>query len=418
MALSKSMKLIVSVCIIALLVIVAVYSYYLYTPPSTEVPEEIKMGAALSLTGKYAINNIELLRMYKMWIDEKNEEGGIYLSEYDKKLPIKFIYYDDQSDVERSIRLVKKLISEDNVDVVLSGWAGAISNAIMPICEDAKKPIMVISGTADMFQQGYEYLFGPGGWEDDYSLRAYPLFPFLKNATDVETIAMLSIESAYGIPMRKGVQVLAQTFGFELVFDESYPMGTENFMPLLVKIEPLQPDCIITMSHDPDALLIARQCKEIEFNPKVYFAGGVNVWAFWTSLGSLSQDVTAYVWGGPTAQWPHCQEIFNNYTLLYGERPGPSNAYSAYAKMQFWGAALEEAGTLDGEKLCEVIHRIEVMTVTGPIEYDETGQNINDIENSLLGQFHGIPAEGGEEEIIWPPESASAEPHYPKCPWP
>ena len=36
-------------------------------------------------------------RVYQMWVDEINADGGIYVEEYGKKLPIEFIQYDDKS---------------------------------------------------------------------------------------------------------------------------------------------------------------------------------------------------------------------------------------------------------------------------------------------------------------------------------
>ncbi len=53
-------------------------------------------------------------------MEDVNADGGIFVAEYGKKLPVEMKVYDDQSDMDTSMRLLTKLIEEDKVDFVFA----------------------------------------------------------------------------------------------------------------------------------------------------------------------------------------------------------------------------------------------------------------------------------------------------------
>ena len=94
------------------------------TPTMTEAPtkDTIIIGGARPLTGQGAVyEETAFGPIYKMWIDKINADGGLYIEEYGKKLPIvyKEYIYDDTSDVSVTLRLLEKLMTVDKVDFVL-----------------------------------------------------------------------------------------------------------------------------------------------------------------------------------------------------------------------------------------------------------------------------------------------------------
>ena len=60
---------------------------------------------------------------YKLWVDDMNAAGGLTVA--GKKLPIEMIVYDDQSDLDTSMRLLTKLMEEDKVDFVFGPYSTA-----------------------------------------------------------------------------------------------------------------------------------------------------------------------------------------------------------------------------------------------------------------------------------------------------
>ena len=60
---------------------------------------------------------------YSTPINDINKAGGIYLSQYGKKLPVRLILYDDQVDPAKTAANIERLILKDNVHALL-GSAG------------------------------------------------------------------------------------------------------------------------------------------------------------------------------------------------------------------------------------------------------------------------------------------------------
>ena len=78
-------------------------------------PDAIKIGCTLPLTGRFAANGIEVKDGYEIAVQHINEDGGILIKEYGKKIPVKLIMYDDESDPTKAAARYEKLFSEDKV---------------------------------------------------------------------------------------------------------------------------------------------------------------------------------------------------------------------------------------------------------------------------------------------------------------
>ena len=66
---------------------------------AAEAPSEILIGATLPLSGRFTPMAGTFDRLCYSWAKLMNAQGGIYVKAYDKKLPVKFIIYDDKSEL-------------------------------------------------------------------------------------------------------------------------------------------------------------------------------------------------------------------------------------------------------------------------------------------------------------------------------
>jgi len=127
------------VTIIAAIIIIAVIAsaYYLLTqtpppPPPPQGPEEILIGASLPLTGPLAFLGSQYSKGYNWAVEYINENGGVYVEEFEKKIPLKLILYDDESQATRSVSIVERLIQVDMVDFLLVTALHASSALLVP----------------------------------------------------------------------------------------------------------------------------------------------------------------------------------------------------------------------------------------------------------------------------------------------
>ena len=147
------------ICLI-LIIILFLFSFISCGKPKKET---IVIGAARPLTGPLEIfEQTSFGPIYKMWIDEVNAEGGIYVKKYGKKLPIETIIYDDKSDIDTMTNLVEKLIVEDKVDFILPPAGTAMLFAAAPIANNYKYLIVGAEGGASKLEEiisGLPFMF-------------------------------------------------------------------------------------------------------------------------------------------------------------------------------------------------------------------------------------------------------------------
>jgi branched-chain amino acid transport system substrate-binding protein len=58
---------------------------------------EVKLGALYASSGQYSKISLPLHYGLKLWIDQRNAEDGTYVKAFEKKIPLKLIEYDDES---------------------------------------------------------------------------------------------------------------------------------------------------------------------------------------------------------------------------------------------------------------------------------------------------------------------------------
>ena len=65
-------------------------------------------------------------------------------------------------------------------------------------------------------------------------------------------IAMVNVADEYGIESANISRKLFPAAGFELVYDKSYPLGTQDYAPVIKGAKATNPDAFIAYSYPPD----------------------------------------------------------------------------------------------------------------------------------------------------------------------
>ena len=95
----------------------AVFGSVAHAAQAAQAPSEIKLGT-LYASARAALPASRCRSIYglKLWMDQKNAEGGVYVKAFDKKIPLKLVAYDDQSSTATAATLYNQLITQDKVD--------------------------------------------------------------------------------------------------------------------------------------------------------------------------------------------------------------------------------------------------------------------------------------------------------------
>ena len=86
-------------------------------------------------------------------------------------------------------------------------------------------------------------------------------------------IAMVNVADEYGIESANISRKLFPAAGFELVYDKSYPLGTQDYAPVIKAANAANPDAFIAYSYPPDTVGLTDQAKIENFNVQAYYNG-------------------------------------------------------------------------------------------------------------------------------------------------
>src|ERR1700692_519603 len=81
---------------------------------SVNAAEPVRIGVALSQTGNLADSAAPYFKGLDLWREQANARGGMAGRQ------IEFVVYDDRSDPATAARLYERLITNDNVNFVIS----------------------------------------------------------------------------------------------------------------------------------------------------------------------------------------------------------------------------------------------------------------------------------------------------------
>src|SRR3989441_6605700 len=221
--------------------------------------QPIRIGASLSLTGKYALQGGYGREGYLLCQKHVNAQGGVL------GRPIEFVIYDDGSDEKTAVRLYEKLIAEDKVDAVLGPYGSAITDAVADVTEKHRKLMIApMAATTSIWEKGRRYLI----------MMVAPVEAMSEGVLDLaarnglRTLAVINQDGAL-VPngVAKGARELAKKKGLDLVLSETLPNGTADFSGILNKVKAAKPDVLVVASIRIDDLVaITRQMKELDLN--------------------------------------------------------------------------------------------------------------------------------------------------------
>jgi len=365
-----------TILIITVIVIAAIAGgliYYFMTQPTQQVAQKtsIKIGFSISLSGVGAAAGTEQYRAYEIWRKWINEQGGIYVEEYKRKLSVEFIYYDDASEPARAASLYEKLIVEDKVDLLLTPWGTFIHLAIVPVIEKYKIPVVGNTAGVDIEkinELNTKYMFFT--WPEPKT-SAFSLTLFLEEL-NVKSVAILYAQTDFTVLNAKWNKQYIEEKGFaDVVIYEGYPLEVTDVSGILLKVKDKNPEAVVVHSYPADAILVTSQMKELKINPKVFILGvGGQLLAYKQRFDDQTKEGVIAINNWHPDFYPESKELYNKYILEYGYNPPSHTLGLGWLSCLVLQQAIEKAGTLNPEKIREKLATETFNTPFGEVKFE------------------------------------------------
>ena len=375
----------------------------------------IKIGAAVSLTGKMAYEGRLVKEGYEVWEDWVNSHGGINAG--GKNYQVKMVYYDDESTPVRGAKLTEKLITQNKVDFLFGPFSSSITFATTAIGE--KYNIITIAPEANatkVYNRGYKNVFSV---LPPAPMLMVPIAYLAENLDPKpKTVAIITANDLFPLSCAEGFRDKCIELGFDVVLFEKYPAGATDISTLLTKVKNLNPNILADAGYTADALMVMRQCKELNINPQMYaFSVGVMIPSFIEELGADAEYAFEGEWWlpnmknedavfGTTADYVQaCKDKFGeDYMPEYHV----SSASTAGILLQL---AIEKADSVETEKVRDALASLDLELSTWPaIAFNEKGQNIKWLHPV-------VQVQNGKYVVVYPESSQENAPIYPAPEW-
>ncbi len=380
--------------------------------------EEIVLGSAISLTGKYATNGVHAMNGYDFAIQKIKENGGVEVG--GKCYNFSVIYYDDESKGDRGATLAERLINQDKVQYMLGPYSSGLTKAIAPVTEKYQIPMVEAEGASrSLFNKGYKYLFAVLSTSEQYLASAITLAAEKaeesgKAASDV-TVAVAVENDPFSLDIRAGVIEDAERYGMKIVVDEQLPRDLSDMSSILTKVKLIKPDVLVVSGHSKGAATAVRQIEEQNVKVPMIAITHCEAADVTGNFGEAANDILC------STQWAetlsYSDEIFGtaaNYEQEfkaaypeYTERKVPYQTAQASAAVYVFKDAFERAGTLDKEAVRDAIAETDLSTFYGEIRFSEAGNNI--AKPMVLRQI-----QDGEYNVVAPSAFASHKLNWPR----
>ncbi len=374
-------------------------------------PSSIRIGYAVSKTGPYAGGaTTTTLPNYQLWVKEINDAGGIKVG--DRRLPIEVVEYDDRSSSEEAVRAIERLINQDKVDFVLAPWGTALNLAVGPVLDRAGYPHLAVTSVSDMITQlskRWKNAFFFGDTSANYARGVVSVLDQLRKDGKIgDTVAMVSVADQFGIELSKAAQAALDKAGFKLVYNQNYPIGTQDLQSLVNEMRRRNPDVVLAFSYPPDTIAFTDQAKALGLNPKVFYtAVGTAFPLYKQRFGDNIEGVMGT--GGINPNSPAIKDYMERHQKALGKEPDRWLSPVTYASLQVLQQAIERAGTLDRQAVAKEIRSGTFDTIVGQISLQDQVYS----GGWMVGQW-----QNGEFQAIAPLNRDGARPALvPKPAW-
>jgi branched-chain amino acid transport system substrate-binding protein len=332
---------------------------------------------------------------FKLWAHEVNERGGLKLK--DGQREIKLIEYDDHTQPSEAIKAVERAITVDKVDWISGMYATGFNLAVVPTFAKYGYPLFAVACVTDQAPgliKKYPGFFLFNASTTNYAKGAIDIIKKLKDANQIgNKVAMVNVADDFGIELGNAGRPLFKEAGFEIVYDKSYPLGTQDYTPTVKAAKSTNPDAFVAWSYPPDTFGLAELAKIEGLKVKVYYSAvGTDFEGFNQKFGAAAENILG---AGGAPDSPEIRAFYKRHKEVTGVDADHWASIRGYMTLQALTQAIEAVGAMDREAIADYVRKNKFTTIDGEISLPgqimDKAYTVGQWQN---GFFHGVNGVG------------------------
>ncbi|MGA3311048.1 MAG: amino acid ABC transporter substrate-binding protein [Xanthobacteraceae bacterium] len=346
----------------------------------------IKVGVVGAKTGPLAPGAaVTHFPPYQLWAHEVNERGGLKLKDGQRK--IELIEYDDRTQPPEAIKAVERLATVDKADWIGGLYATGFNLAAAPTFAKYNYPQLTQACVTDqgpMLVKKYPGFFMFQSSTTAYAKGAIGVLKKLKDSGQIgNKVAVVNVGDDFGIELANAGRPLFKEAGFEIVYDKSYPLGTQDYTPVIKAAKAATPDAFVAWSYPPDTFGLADAAKIEGLNVKAYYSAvGCAFQGFSQKNGAAAENILGAGGVVDTAEIRDFYKLHKEVTKVDADYWGSPFYYSM---LQVLTQSIEAVGSMDRMAIAAHFRGRKFETLIG--EAEMPGQILDKVYT--VGQWQG-----------------------------
>jgi branched-chain amino acid transport system substrate-binding protein len=354
------------------------------TAAPVENTDPIVVGGSLALTGFLAPTAAIHKITGDLFVEQLNANGGLL------GRPVVWDVRDDESAPENAAAIYERLITEDNVDLLMGPYGTGTITAAMAVAE--REGYVFPHHTASLT---YAYTYAchfptwPVGLHTNISNPNIVYDALEASGNPPATIGFVMNEFpgtqliAYGPPNSDegGAISEAQKRGWDVVLEVNFPTGTSDWAPIAAQVADADPDFLYVGALGVDGVNLLTALDAIGYVPR----GQFYQWpAPGPMLGAPNSDgafsVSVLESHAPYTDDPEIAKIVDDFAAAAAAEGLPYTSFDvqgavSWVAWQVLVAGVEGAGSLDQQAICDWLINNPVDTIIGTIDFNPDEQN-------------------------------------------
>jgi len=331
----------------------------------------VKIGLMGPMTGSWASEGQEMKQVLELLTEEVNAKGGLLGSKVE-------LFVEDDAGDPRTSALAAQRLATRGILAVVGTYGSSITEASQNIYDEARI-IQIANGSTAvrLSEKGLKYFFRTCPRDDEQGRVGALTIGKMK----VKNIAILHDNTTYAKGLAEEAKGLLKNV--KIVFFDALTPGERDYTAILTKLKSAKPDVIFFTGYYPEAGLLLRQKKEMNWdvpmiggdatnNPDLVKIAGVEAAkGFYFLSAPLPMDL-------PSKQ---AKDFLSAFSKKYGH--SPNSIYSVLAGDGFQAvvAAVRGTKTADTTKIAEFLHSRykEPNALTGVISFNAKGDRVGEV---------------------------------------
>jgi ABC-type branched-subunit amino acid transport system substrate-binding protein len=368
----------------------------------------IVFGTTVSETGPFSTLADRWRKLTEVFAEEVNKAGGVMVRSCNKKLPIQFVIYDDQSVPATALALYEKMATVDKVDFFVGPDWSSIGGPVPPIADRYQIPMVMANvATPALYDRGLKYIWGtPFPVVPNWSTRYFDMIS--KVSPKPQSIYFVTHDN----PVMKGITATwskkAEEQGLKVLGNETFSAELKDFTALIAKVRAAKADIVYVSSYDNASVPLVQQMRQLKVRAMDVHHTMLT--------GALHRQVGKDIEGmtGELSWYPGIKGAYSELVETVMKRSDVTmfdyiwtlGRLTSYLTMI---QGIEKAGVVDREKVREALFKSTVKSPAGDVTLDEKG-----FPNT--GAFT-LQMQSGKVVVVWPQADATGKLIWPSPTW-